>query len=130
MLGESDKGKLDDLVKSAGKDRVIRGVINSKEEEEKAQQMIIEFAKGHTLVDAVYKGCNPENENHLTYYFLTSYPKFDEQLTDAISHLDIKVARQTGHTCSMMRWPIPPEKAGEYHFLKECLWKKESKDKP
>lgn len=85
------------------------------EDKEKAIQMLRNFRDSHQDISAVFEGVDPE-DGSLTYHLLCPQ-KYDGQLEDEITDLDLRIARETGHICGIFSWPIPLERYSNYGFL-------------
>lgn len=87
-------------------------------------ELLIRFAKSQPKINAIYRGCSPEDENHKAYYFIIP-PPYDFELSDKLTDLDIKIANKTNERCDLLEWPIPLEEVSNYSFLEECIWKRD-----
>ena len=81
-------------------------------------------ARKRKIIHDVYQGYEPEEATERVYYFLISNYKFDLAFEKEISGLDLKIARKTKHSCSLMAFPTSPDKAREYSFLERCIYRK------
>lgn len=81
------------------------------------KKLAVEFPK----IGAIHKGVTPE-EGSPCYYVLTQDPKFDEKLSIRISELEIELTQMLETGVSISHWPVGPEKAKEYGFIKERIY--------
>lgn len=91
--------------------------------EQRAIQELKRFAQAEERVNALYNGFDPEESNHTVFYFLIE-GRFDEEFSDQLSDLDLRIANEIGYQCDLMEWPCPTDKAHDYPFLGECIWKR------
>ncbi len=81
-------------------------------------ERLIEFAKKHPRVKAVFKGTNPESCGKDNYHFLTGRDcKFNGKFEDEVTELNINLVNnilQKTENVSIDVWPINPEQAEDY----------------
>jgi hypothetical protein len=88
------------------------------------EKLITSFAKTHPLINALFKGFNPEeNIPHPTYYFITNQ-KYNDKLSDLISDLDLFITNTIKYECELLEWPINFKNSKDYPFLGKCLWRR------
>ncbi|MEK6859876.1 MAG: hypothetical protein AABX54_03605 [Nanoarchaeota archaeon] len=91
--------------------------------EQKAIQEMIKLADSKNKVTALCRGNDPEESNHIVFYFLIE-DRFDEEFSDQLSDLDLRIANEIGYQCDLMEWPCSVEKINEHPFLGKCIWKR------
>ncbi len=89
-------------------------------EEGKAHSILKKFAEDNSI-DAIFKGKDPEDYSR-KYYVLTSRKSYNRQLEDAISDLDIRIANETKHRCSVQVWPVSISESSQYGFIEEPIY--------
>lgn len=94
---------------------------------EELHKKLIEFAKKHPRIRAIFKGTSPEGCGENNYHFLAgSKYKLNDKLDDEVTELDIDLANNflpEAENISIDVWPIDPKDANEY-FLGEFIYKK------
>jgi len=67
---------------------------------------IIDIVNSFEEIIAVYKGnCSEDYKKKSTVYYFLHQGKFNDTLEDAITDLDLKIARNTNIKCSFASWP-------------------------
>jgi len=102
-------------------------------DEGKAIEMVIEFARKTPEIFAVYRGKRPGEGTPLFYLvigqcdFLPDEEEEDRvtELTDKITDLDIRIARETKYTCNIAEGPDALIPEGENLMMQELLWRME-----
>lgn len=82
-----------------------------------ALELILEFARSHDNVKAVYEGVAPEKDKR-AYYFIVPAPHnliFEAELNE----LGMRISGETFHECDLMSWPSEEVDNG---FIQTLLW--------
>ena len=94
---------------------------------------LIEFAKKHPIIEAIYQGIDMEDfhENfdssetpQIVYYFLAP-GKININLTNKIAELDLKLFPDSPIT--LMRIPVSLEQARYHLYLQKLIWQREKR---
>jgi hypothetical protein len=94
----------------------------SKNNKEKIQRELIEFARKQIEIYAIYEGVEPEEETDV-YYFLIN-KRLNPETEDKISELELRLFNEQGMEQTILEWPIPEESITKYPYLKKCIWKR------
>lgn len=101
---------------------------NRDKEAEAAHNMIVAFAENNKAkISAVYRGPPLHGEGPKWYYFVAVSSDYDYALENAVSRLDMKVARETTHECEMSVWPSKCTRE-KPSFLETLIWEKPKDD--
>lgn len=92
--------------------------------EETVHKVLVDFAKEHPEVLAIYKGSYPGDHPAVPHYHLLieSSNFSSRKLEKEIRDLDLQLFRNL--KSGVWYWPIPPRKAKGFLFLKELLYSK------
>ena len=89
------------------------------------ERRLIDFAKQHLQIQAVYKGTKPASTERTTYYFLTGNIKNTEEVFMKTKFLEIELFQDLkGKDISCFSIDHKPELVGYHTFLKECMWQR------
>ena len=94
-----------------------------KYKETDVNRELIKFAEPRKSILGVYKGNNPEEENCLTYYFLTgNYQTLGTRLEEEITELDINLSNKVKKGFDILSWPDFPNNKNKDGFIGEPIW--------
>ena len=85
------------------------------------EREIILFAYKRSEINAISKGCNPEEGNRV-YWLLTGNNPYSRDLEDKISRLVLKLPMARSYF-EVMHWPTTPERITN-PFLGEVIWRR------
>jgi len=85
---------------------------------------IINLAKKHEIIEAVYKGYDPEEADYEIYYFIGGI-KYNPKLSDTISNLEITLTQKYQKDVTIMRHVGSINRVDEYPHLGKCVWRRD-----
>ncbi len=87
------------------------------------QQKIIEFAKDYPVITGISFGCCPDESNLRVYYFLINGELLNRDRSDAISALEIALAKGKilQENFTFAEWPAD---RFNHRFLGKVIWRR------
>lgn len=93
------------------------------------RQALMDFGRQNPKVLAIYTGQDPEAESssdskRQAFYIIPQTKKFDNELEDKITELDLMLFRKLGVNAMLCCWPCNVEHVSEYGFIHKEVYRK------